>query len=133
MKRRTHWLFALAFPVCAGLPGLVLAWAFLYFQMGRWDQVGEITGIFWFVLALQLLYELAGLRQGRLFSFARYFTLTLKLLTALVGHVFFFFSVAFSQMQGPKAVLCITVLTLCALGNLALAVRELKLSRHPTA
>ena len=46
MKRRTHWLFALAFPVCAGLPGLVLAWAFLYFQMGRWDLVGEITGIF---------------------------------------------------------------------------------------
>ena len=133
MKRRTHWLFALAFPVCAGLPGLVLAWAFLYFQMGRWDLLGEIAGIFWFVLALQLLYELAGLRQGRLFSFARYFTLTLKLLTALLGHVFFFFSVAFSQMQGPKAVLCITVLVLCALGNLALAVRELKLSRHPTA
>ena len=119
--------------MCAGLPGLVLAWAFLYFQMGRWDLLGEITGIFWFVLALQLLYELAGQRQGRLFSFARYFTLALKLLTALLGHVFFFFSVAFSQMQGPKAVLCITVLVLCALGNLALAVRELKLSRHPTA
>ena len=133
MKRRTHWLFALAFPVCAGLPGLVLAWAFLYFQIGRWDLVGEITGIFWFVLALQLLYELAGQRQGRIFSFARYFTLALKLLTALLGHVFFFFSVAFSQMQGPKAVLCIIALTLCALGNLALAVRELKLSRHPTA
>ena len=133
MKRRTHWLFALAFPVCAGLPGLVLAWAFLYFQMGRWDLVGEITGIFWFVLPLQLLYEPAAQRQGRTFSFARYFTLALKLLTPLLGHVFFFFSVAFSQMQGPKAVLCITVLVLCALGNLALAVRELKLSRHPTA
>ena len=133
MKRRTHWLFALAFPVCAGLPGLVLAWAFLYVLMGRWDLLGEITGIFWFVLALQLLYELAGQRQGRLFSFARYFTLALKLLTALLGHVFFFFSVAFSQMQDPNAVLWITVLVLCALGNLALAVRELKLSRHPTA
>lgn len=132
-KSSTHWLFSLAFPACAGLPGLLLAWAFLYFHLGRWDLVRDITGIFWFVLALQLLYELAGQRQGRLFSFARYFTLALKLLTALLGHVFFFFSVAFSQMQGPKAVLCITVLALCALGNLALAVRELKLSRHPTA
>ena len=133
MKRRTHWLFALAFPVCSGLPGLALAWAFLYFQMGRWDLVGEITGIFWFLLALQLLYELAGQRRGGLFSFARYFTLVLKLLVALLGHVFFLFSVALSQMQGPKAVLCLSVLALCAAGNLLLAVRELRLCRRDRA
>ena len=130
MKRRTHWLFALAFPVCAGLPGLALAWAFLYFQIGRWDLVGEITGIFWFVLALQLLYELAGQRSGGLFSFARYVTLAVNLLVALLGHVFFLFSVALSQMQGPKAVLCLSVLALCAAGNLLLAVRELRLCRR---
>ena len=128
-KQTAHWLFALAFPVFAGLPGLLLAWAFLYFQMGRWDLVGEITGIFWFVLALQLLYELAGQRRGGRFSFARYFTLALKLLVAELGHVFFFFSLALSQMQGPKAVFCIALLALCALGNLALSVRELRLNR----
>ena len=130
MKRRTHWLFALAFPVCAGLPGLALAWAFLYFQIGRWDLVGEITGIFWFLLALQLLYELSTRRRGGLFSFARYVTLAVKLLVALLGHVFFLFSVALSQMQGPKAVLCLSVLALCAAGNLLLAVRELRLCRR---
>lgn len=129
-KRRTHWLLVLAFPVCAGLPGLALAWAFLYFQIGRWDLVGEITGIFWFALALQLLYELAGRRRGGLFSFARYLTLALKLLVSLLGHVFFFFSLAFSQMQGPKAVLCIAVIVLCAAGNLALAIRELRRNRR---
>lgn len=129
----THWLFALAFPVCGGLPGLALAWAFLYFQQGRWDLVGEITGIFWFVLALQLLYELAGRRKGGLFSFARYFTLALKLLIAELGHVFFFFSLAFSQMQGPKAVFCIALLALCALGNLALSLRELRSNRRKSA
>ena len=107
-----------------------MAWAFLYFQQGRWDLVGEITGILWFVLALQLLYELAGLRLGGLFSFARYFTLALKLLVALSVHVFFFFSVALSQMQGPKAVLCLSVLALCAIANLLLAVRELRLCRR---
>lgn len=128
--KTTRWLLAFAFPVCGGLPGLTLAWAFLYFQQGRWDLVREITGIFWFILALQLLYELAGQRRGGLFSFARYFTLALKLLVALLGHVFFFFSVALSQMQGPKAVLCLSVLALCAIANLLLAVRELRLCRR---
>lgn len=130
-KSSTHWLFSLAFPVCAGLPGLLLAWAFLYFQLGRWDLVGEITGIFWFVLALQLLYELsARQRGGGLWAFGRYFTLGVKLLVALLGHGFFFLSIAFSQMQGPRAVLCITALALCALGNLALGIRELQLIRR---
>lgn len=129
-NRRTRWLFALAFPACAGLPGLVLAWAFHYFQRGRWGLVGEITGIFWFLLALQLLYELAGRRRGGLFSFARYLTLALKLLISLLGHVFFFFSLAFSQMEGPRAALCIAVIVLCAAGNLALALRELRRNRR---
>ena len=129
-NRRTRWLFALAFPACAGLPGLVLAWAFHYFQRGRWGLVGEITSIFWFALALQLLYELSGQRRGGLFSLARYFTLALKLLVSLLGHVFFLFSLALSQMEGPRAALCITVLVLCAAGNLALALRELRLSRR---
>lgn len=129
----THWLFSLAFPICAGLPGLFLAWAFLYFQLGRWDLVGEITGIFWFVLALQLLYELPARRRGGgLRAFARYFTLAAKLLVALLGHGFLFLSTAFSQMQGPKAVICIAALLLCALGNIALSVRELRLGRRST-
>ena len=132
-KSSTQWLFSLAFPACAGLPGLLLAWAFLYFHLGRWDLVRDITGIFWFVLALQLLYELAGQRSGGLFSFARYVTLAVKLLVALLGHVFFLFSVALSQMQGPKAALCLSVLALCAAGNLLLAVRELRLCRRDRA
>ena len=129
-RKTTRWPLALAFPVCGGLPSLVLAWAFRYFHLGRWDLVGEITGIFWFLLALQLLYELSGQRRGGLFSFARYFTLALKLLVALLGHVFFFFSIAFSQMQGLKAVLCLSVLALCALGNILLALRELRRCRR---
>ena len=130
-KSSAHWLFSLAFPTCAGLPGLLLAWTFLYFQLGRWDLVGEITGIFWFVLALQLLFELSARQQsGGLRAFARYFTLGVKLLVALLGHGFFFLSIAFSQMQGPKAVICVVVLLLCALGNIALSIRELRLGRR---
>ena len=130
-KSSAHWLFSLAFPTCAGLPGLLLAWTFLYFQLGQWDLVGEITGIFWFVLALQLLFELSARQQsGGLRAFARYFTLGIKLLVALLGHGFFFLSIAFSQMQGPKAVICVVVLLLCALGNIALSIRELRLGRR---
>ena len=130
-KSSAHWLFSLAFPTCAGLPGLLLAWTFLYFQLGRWDLVGEITGIFWFVLALQLLFELSARQQsGGLRAFARYFTLGIKLLVALLGHGFFFLSIAFSQMQGPKAVICVVVLLLCAVGHIALSIRELRLGRR---
>ena len=133
-KSSTQWFFSLAFPACAGLPGLLLAWAFLYFHLGRWDLVRDITGIFWFVLALQLLYELSARQQGGgLRAFARYFTLGIKLLVALLGHGFFFLSIAFSQMQGPKAVICIGILLLCALGNIALSVRELRLGRRITS
>ena len=51
---------------------------------------------------------------------------------ALLGHGFLFLSIAFSQMQGPKAVICIAALLLCALGNIALSVRELRLGRRST-
>ena len=44
-RKTTRWPLALAFPVCGGLPSLVLAWAFRYFHLGRWDLVGEITGV----------------------------------------------------------------------------------------
>ena len=75
------------------------------------------------VLAAFLLIALIRVFQAPL-------RLALKLLVALLGHVFFFFSIAFSQMQGPKAVLCLSVLALCALGNILPALRELRRCRR---